>query len=126
MRKKLKIFLCQKGELSLDDCGETTIKQEDGNGLALFFIQHENDVSCYINSCPHTGASLNWNPGVFLDTNKLYIQCSLHGALFEKGSGRCVFGPCIGQSLRKVETILENNQWFADLTSCEEPIPDSD
>lgn len=53
----------------------------------------------YRNACPHTGVNLNWMPDQFLDVTRQYLQCSLHGALFEPLSGKCIYGPCLGDSL---------------------------
>ena len=38
----------------------------------------------------------------FLDVTGTLIQCASHGALFLIQSGRCVAGPCAGQSLKKI------------------------
>lgn len=49
--------------------------------------------------CPHRFAELDWLPGRFFDDAGLYLVCSMHGALFEPGSGACVAGPCAGDRL---------------------------
>lgn len=56
----------------------------------------------YRNQCPHQQVELNWQPHRFFDPDGIYLQCSLHGALFRPESGECIFGPCVGQSLKPV------------------------
>lgn len=77
-----------------------------------FLLVTDKKVFCYINSCPHTGATLNWNPNQFLDVNQEFIQCSLHGALFEKSSGLCIRGPCVGTNLQVLPVELREEFWY--------------
>lgn len=69
----------------------------------------------YINSCPHTGISLNWGSDKFFDLTGSYIQCATHGALFEPYSGRCIWGPCRGQSLSKLMVTYLDGVTYIDL-----------
>ena len=71
----------------------------DGRALDGFLVRHGGRVLAYVDSCPHTGAPLNWEPDRFLDIDQRYIQCATHGALFRIDDGLCVQGPCAGQSL---------------------------
>ena len=77
-----------------------------------FMVYVNAQLFCYINSCPHMGATLNWNPNQFLDSNQEFIQCSLHGALFEKHTGLCVLGPCVGAKLIALEVENRNGDWY--------------
>ena len=72
-----------------------------------FVVRQGAHVAAYVNSCPHTGASLNWSLDQFLDVEGQFIQCSLHGALFRLEDGVCVHGPCVGQSLRSLRVALQ-------------------
>jgi hypothetical protein len=36
---------------------------------------------------------LDWQPGEFLDAEREFIICSIHGAAYEPRSGHCVAGP---------------------------------
>lgn len=67
--------------------------------LRIFVIKDGKNWYAYKNTCPHAGMPLNWSPDVFLTPDMALIQCQAHGALFEKHSGACVGGPCMGQSL---------------------------
>lgn len=66
------------------------------------------EVFAYRNRCPHIGICLNFQPDVFMDLTQRYLVCSNHGALFRVTDGFCLRGPCSGQSLRKVEILVEN------------------
>ena len=71
-----------------------------------FLINWHGQIYAYHNSCPHTGVSLNWAPNQFLDIKERFIQCGLHGALFEPDTGFCIHGPCLGQYLQTIRVII--------------------
>ena len=77
-----------------------------GEMLDGFLVRRGERVSAYVNSCPHTGAPLDWNPDQFLDPGGELIQCAIHGARFEIDSGLCVHGPCLGRHLRPVPVAV--------------------
>lgn len=81
---------------------------EDGNPKAwlIFMIRWGNQAYGYLNVCPHQGVQLDWEKNQFLDSNGLRIMCGKHGALFEIGTGRCVDGPCKGESLQPVALMV--------------------
>lgn len=70
------------------------------------------EIVAYVNRCPHTGASLNWQPDQFLDHTGKYIQCSNHDALFRIEDGVCIAGPCIGQSLSPFRFEIRDGMVF--------------
>lgn len=65
-----------------------------------FLVRHGDTVCAWLNTCPHQGHPLNWKPDAFLTRNRELIMCSVHGAIFDKASGVCVGGPCVGKALR--------------------------
>lgn len=84
----------------IDDPGARAFELEN---RSIFIVRQGSDVQGYINSCPHRGVRLEWQPDQFLDYEKQYIQCSTHGALFKISDGLCVVGPCNGQRLEAIE-----------------------
>lgn len=74
----------------------------------LFVVKKNGELYAYINSCPHTGAPLNWQDNQFLSYDGRYIQCSLHGAMFRIEDGACIAGPCPGRCLQSVPVKVEN------------------
>lgn len=94
-----------KGATCVTACGERE----------LILVRRSEKVFVYINSCPHTGATLNWQPDEFMSFDGFYIQCSIHGAQFRVDDGYCVYGPCAGQSLRHVAAEIRNGDVFVQL-----------
>jgi len=90
----------------LSDLDETGSLGFEGAQLGLpwdiFVVRRDTSVRAYRNRCPHTGAPLDWMPHRFLDLDGDFIQCSIHGALFHIDDGKCLRGPCIGQTLESV------------------------
>lgn len=104
----MKQKICDLDGLSESLCKEFVVE----NDLKLkdsFLIYFNDNCYAYINDCPHTGVNLNWQEAQFLSIDGLFLQCSLHGALFEPESGKCVRGPCCGQSLKRLEIVIEND-----------------
>ena len=64
-----------------------------------FVVRVGGAVHGYLNRCPHAGHPLDLLPGRFLTADGTLILCSSHGALFEKSTGYCVAGPCMGRAL---------------------------
>jgi len=76
--------------------------------LEIFVVQSNASLRAYVNSCPHTGANLDWQENQFLDLDKCFIQCSTHDALFDIDSGLCIAGPCVDKSLQALELSSQN------------------
>jgi nitrite reductase/ring-hydroxylating ferredoxin subunit len=96
-----KIRICHLNDLADPDTRAFTHLHND-TVIEGFIVRRGEYVTAFVNSCPHTGAPLNWNPHQFLDLEGEFIQCSLHGALFRLDDGFCVRGPCVGQSLQSL------------------------
>ena len=67
-----------------------------------FLVRTGGEVHAYLNRCPHALRPLNFMPDRFLTPDGGLIQCSAHGALFEKHTGMCIAGPCLDESLRRI------------------------
>ena len=77
--------------------------------VSCFAISYGGAVYAYVNSCPHRGTELDWQPGEVFDDTGLYLVCATHGALFEPDSGLCVGGPCQGAHLRALPIKVVGN-----------------
>lgn len=73
-----------------------------GDAESLLLYRDGGQVRAWLNVCPHAGRRLDWAPGRFLKSKDGLLVCAVHGASFELQAGRCVAGPCIGESLRAV------------------------
>lgn len=89
--------LCAVNEIEEDAARGFTV-----DGKSIFAVKKDGQIFVYLNSCPHIGIPLEFQPDEFLDMEKRYIQCANHGALFEIETGDCITGPCTGQALTAV------------------------
>ena len=71
-----------------------------GREAPAFVIRYQGRVYGYLNQCGHVPAELDWQPGEFFDDSKLYLICSIHGALYAPDTGRCLGGRCQGRGLK--------------------------
>lgn len=70
----------------------------------LFVIKKNSELYAYRDLCPHYGDTpLPWKKDEYLDKAGDVIVCAGHGARFDIASGDCLSGPCMGQSLTRVE-----------------------
>jgi len=93
----------------------------EDKGACSGFLLREKDMTlrAYKNHCPHTGAPLNWMPDQFLTRDGLYVQCSIHGALFKTQNGECFAGPCSGKFLTALRFIEQAGMSYIDLRDIE-------
>ncbi len=73
--------------------------------VPAFAVRFRGRIHAYVNLCAHRELELDWLPGEFFDASGTLLVCSVHGALYEPESGRCVAGPCAGAALTKVRVI---------------------
>ncbi len=79
-----------------------------------FALRFDGEVRAYMNRCLHVPTEMDWQPGEFLDGDKRYILCSIHGATYEPADGRCVGGPCGRGKLTAVRVTERDGQvyWY--------------
>ncbi|WP_341887578.1 Rieske (2Fe-2S) protein [Variovorax sp. YR752] len=79
-----------------------------------FALRIDGRVVAYLNRCAHVPAEMDWMPGQFLDSDRQFILCSIHGAAYEPASGRCVGGPCGRGRLATIEVEERDGQvyWY--------------
>jgi nitrite reductase/ring-hydroxylating ferredoxin subunit len=82
------------------------LEEEDGRKTAGFIVRIGLTLKAYVNSCPHTGAPLNWSENRFLDFTQTEILCTMHGARFIPETGHCRAGPCKGRRLAPISLNL--------------------
>ena len=79
-----------------------------------FVVQSDQGVRAYLNRCPHLSYPLNYLPDDFLSYDRRFLQCKMHGALFEKDSGLCIAGPCLGRRLVALPLRVDDNAVVVD------------
>ena len=100
-----------------------------GRNEVAFVMRFEGQLRAYLNRCVHVPTQMDWQPGEFLDIEKRYILCTLHGAAYEPHSGRCIGGPCGRGRLTPVAVAERDGQvyWYPsrDIVPAP-PLPDSE
>ncbi len=86
--------LCASAELA--ERGDAVLfdVRQYGQPARAFALRIDGRVVAYLNRCAHVPTEMDWQPGQFLDSERQFILCSIHGAAYEPETGRCVGGPC--------------------------------
>ena len=64
-----------------------------------FVVKVGGEIFGYVDRCPHAGFPIANIAGRYLTREGDLILCAAHGALFRRGDGICVSGPCAGKLL---------------------------
>jgi nitrite reductase/ring-hydroxylating ferredoxin subunit len=85
-----------------------------GRKVRAFVLRVDGQPRAYLNRCVHVPTEMDWQPGEFLDADKRFIICSIHGASYEPLDGRCIGGPCGRGRLTPVQVQEQNGQvyWY--------------
>jgi nitrite reductase/ring-hydroxylating ferredoxin subunit len=91
----------------------------------VFVVRRGGALHAYLDRCPHFGDTpLPWRKDAYLDAAAQAIVCAAHGARFDIATGRCVLGPCLGQSLQPVALELSpDGELLANLKDLQETFP---
>ncbi|WP_280189205.1 Rieske (2Fe-2S) protein [Delftia sp. PS-11] len=73
----------------------------------LMLVRRGSDVFAYLDACPHLGGTpMAWRKNAYLNGDGSRIVCHAHGALFDIATGECLRGPCLGQRLTPLQTVV--------------------
>jgi nitrite reductase/ring-hydroxylating ferredoxin subunit len=64
----------------------------------------------YANVCRHRALPLDLGVRSPMSDDGRYLLCSQHGALYRLEDGRCVVGPCSGESLTRIDVLEEGDE----------------
>ncbi len=94
-----------------------------GRPARAFVLRIDGTPRAYLNRCLHVPTEMDWQPGEFLDADRRYIVCSIHGATYEPSDGRCIGGPCGRGRLTPVRVQERDGQltWYPSTDI--EPVP---
>jgi len=95
--------LCRSDDLQERGVAHVFDVLQWGEPARAFALRFDGQVVAYLNRCAHVPTEMDWQPGEFLDSDKRYIMCSIHGAIYEPSSGVAVAGPCRHGRLTRVE-----------------------
>lgn len=92
-----------------------------------FALRFDGRVVGYVNRCAHVPVEMDWQPGRFLDADRRWILCSMHGAAYDPSDGRCVGGPCGRGKLMAIDIREQGGQvhWYPspDISPAPRPVP---
>jgi nitrite reductase/ring-hydroxylating ferredoxin subunit len=74
-----------------------------------FVVKKGGQFYAYMNVCKHLPVTLDLNDDNFFTFDKAYLQCHMHGAMYEIETGFCVGGPCQGSRLEPLKLMEEQN-----------------
>lgn len=120
-----RVRLCPSAQLADGGTAHVFDLLEWGRPARGFVLRFEGRVVGYLNRCAHVPAEMDWQPGHFLDDSGRWILCSIHGAAYEPGDGRCVGGPCVGRQLVALQVVEDDGEvhWYPD-DRCTPVFPD--
>ncbi len=85
-----------------------------GQPVRAFALRFDGRAVGYLNRCAHVPTEMDWQPGQFLDIDKRWLVCSIHGATYEPADGRCIGGPCGRGRLMAIHLAERDGQvyWY--------------
>jgi len=90
-----------------------------------FALRFDGRVVSYLNRCVHVPTELDWQPGEFLDADREFIICSIHGASYAVDSGRCIGGPCGRGGLVTIDVVeRDGSVWWLPTRDTRPPFED--
>jgi nitrite reductase/ring-hydroxylating ferredoxin subunit len=107
--------ICKSEQLENEGLGIRFPLPELGEQVTGFLIRSQGHAFAYVNQCAHVPVELDWNQGEFFETNKQYLVCATHGALYLPNSGKCIAGPCAGKRLRPIAVFEQSGMIEIDL-----------
>ncbi len=114
LRKPRRTLIADVGDLAHGASKKFMFRRGDFDTEALL-VNFQGNLFAYVNRCPHVGISLDWVDNQFFTVDRRYLMCANHGAVFEPPTGECIWGPCVGAALEKLELEIEGKKVFARL-----------
>jgi 8-oxo-dGTP diphosphatase len=86
--------------------------RENGAGVVSgLLVATPDGARAYHNVCPHVSIPLDRDGEPLLSEDGRFLVCCNHGALFTPEDGRCVAGPCEGDSLASLRVVRSGAGW---------------
>jgi len=96
-----------------DDVWHEFSLQVNKSLLSIMLLKQKEQYFAFKNCCPHQGRRMDYASGKFLISESGTIICPAHGAEFQANDGLCIGGPCLGQSLEKINIKTNDESIFA-------------
>ncbi|MFN3386879.1 MAG: Rieske (2Fe-2S) protein [Candidatus Thermochlorobacter sp.] len=81
----------------------------NGESVEGFIIRYQGKIYAYINLCPHAHEPIIFGHQSAFNSDKRYIVCREHFAMFNPETGVCVSGPCPIADLVKIEVVEKDD-----------------
>ena len=102
-------FLCRADDLA-EGQSRGFDPWREGHDTVLL-VRHGGRVYGWRDACPHHGGTpMAWRKDAYLNADRSRIVCAAHGAQFDIASGVCTLGPCMGQSLKRIDIVTTTQQ----------------
>lgn len=115
------IPLCPSSELEERGRAHTFDVLQWREPTTAFAMRFEGKVVAYLNRCAHVPTEMDWQDGQFLDADKEFVICSIHGAMYDPRSGRCVSGRCGRMGLTAINVSEREGQVYWHPTADTQP-----
>ncbi len=96
-------LICASGALADSGRGVRFEVEYFGRPAPAFVVRQHGEVHGYLNRCAHVAMELDWQEGIFFDSDGRNLLCSTHGAEYDARSGHCLGGPCNRTPLVKLK-----------------------
>lgn len=108
------LLLCPSDELAERGKAHSFDVLQYRQPARAFALRFDGQVVAYLNRCAHVPTEMDWQEGEFLDGDKQFIVCSIHGAVYDPLTGRCVTGMCGRTGLTKIDIEEKAGQvyWY--------------
>jgi len=105
--------LCDSGALAERGRAVVWEVQQWGRPVRAFALRIDGHVVGYLNRCVHVPTEMDWQEGEFLDGERRWIVCALHGAHYDPASGQCIAGPGCGGRLTALACVERDGRvWW--------------
>jgi nitrite reductase/ring-hydroxylating ferredoxin subunit len=104
-------------------CRETDIAEGEAKGFRsapdrrrkIIVLRTGGRLYGWLDACPHYpgGTPMAWKTDAYLSGDGRYLACHSHGALFDRETGTCILGPCLGQALTRVDLQVSGGDVLA-------------
>lgn len=81
---------------------------KDDERYEAFVIRFGGQIRAYLNLCPHAGEPIATKNQSAFNSDKRYLLCREHFALFDPDTGKCVSGPCPIADLHKLSIVQQD------------------
>ena len=108
------VLLCEAAALQERGRAHTFDVLHFREPATAFALRFEGQVVAYLNRCAHVPTEMDWQAGEFLDSDKRFIMCAIHGAAYDPLDGRCVTGMCGRRGLTSLQVQEREGQvyWY--------------